>query len=224
MPVYNGDKYIRKTIESVLSQTFFDFEFIVIDDGSTDNTYDILKSFNDNRIKILNQNHGGIVKALNLGIKESQGEYVIRIDADDICAFNRFETLVKYMDENVDVSICGSWARTIDENNNIIGELKYPPINHKDIKKYAILHNPFIHPSVILRKKTLNISGPYKNFKHNEDYELWTRILKIGKGHNLSEFLIDYRIHQNQVTRKSNIKMRLIGVWVRVLAVLRLSF
>lgn len=224
MPVYNGEKYIKETVDSVLGQTFSDFEFIVIDDGSTDGTLGILKNFNDNRINILNQNHGGIVKALNLGIKESQGEYIIRIDADDICTFNRFETLVKYMDENVYVSICGSWARTIDENNNFIGELKYPPINHKDIKKYAILHNPFIHPSVIIRKKVFDKVGLYKNFKHNEDYELWTRILKIGKGHNLSGFLIDYRIHQNQVTRKSNIKMRLIGVWVRVLAVFRLSF
>lgn len=224
MPVYNGEEYIKNTVESVLGQTFSDFEFIIIDDGSTDNTLNILKNFSDNRIKILNQNHGGIVKALNLGIKESQGEYIIRIDADDICISNRFEKLITYMNENPNVSVCGSWVRKIDKEGNVIGELKYPPIDHKDIKRYAILHNPFIHPSVIVRKKVFDKVGLYKNFKHNEDYELWTRVLKVGRGHNIPEFLIDYRIHQNQVTRKGNLKMRLVGVWVRVLAVCRLLF
>ncbi len=224
MPVYNGERYIKETIESVLTQSYTDFEFIIIDDGSTDGTLDILKKINDNRIKVLNQNHGGIVKALNLGIKESTGEYIIRIDADDICILNRFEVLVNYMDKNPQVSVCGSWASTIDEKGEFIGQLKHPPINNQDIKKYSLLHNPFIHPSVIIRKSVIDSVGFYKNFKHNEDYELWTRVLRVGKVHNIPEFLINYRIHQNQITRKSNLKMRAVGVWVRVLAVTRLLF
>lgn len=224
MPVYNGERYTKETIESVIAQTFPDFEFIIIDDGSTDNTLGIVNSFNDNRIKILKQNHGGIVKALNLGIKESQGEYIVRIDADDMCVQNRFKKLVEYMDQNKSVVVCGSWAEMINENGEVIGELKYPPINNDNIRKYILLHNPFIHPSVIFRKDILNKVGGYKNFKHNEDYELWTRMLRLGEGYNIPENLIKYRVHKKQITREGNFRMRIVGVWVRIMAGVRLLF
>lgn len=222
MPVYNGERYIKETVKSVLGQTFPDFEFIIIDDGSTDETLNTLNFFNDNRIKIKKQNHGGIVKALNIGIKESQGVYIIRIDADDVCIPTRFERLVEYMDKNPQTSVCGSWARRINESGEVVGEFNYPPINNKDIKKYTLLHNPFIHPSVIIRKSIFEKIDLYKNFKHNEDYELWTRVLQLWEGYNIPEFLINYRIHNNQITSKSNLKMRFVGLWVRLLAVYRL--
>lgn len=221
MPVYNGEKYIKETIESVINQSFVDFEFIIIDDGSTDNTLNIINDFQDDRIKIIKQNHGGIVKALNTGLQNSKGEYIIRIDADDICVQNRFDELLNFMNENIDIVICGSWADVIDESGNIIDELKHPPVDDKDIRRYIKIHNPFIHPSVIFRRDIIDKVGAYRNFKHNEDYELWTRILPIGEGHNIPQKLIKYRIHSKQITRKANLQMRLFGVIVRLLAFFR---
>ena len=217
MPVYNGEKYIKDTIESVLNQTYKDFEFIIVDDGSTDNTLNIIKVFNDERIKIIEVNHGGIVNALNTGLDMATGEYIVRVDSDDISLPERFEKLLEYMENNRDVVVCGSWAKTINTNGEVMGGLKYPPIDHVDIKKYLLLHNPFIHPSVIIRKDILNKSGKYKKYKHNEDYELWSRVLRYGQGHNIPEELILYRIHDGQITRTGSIKMRVVGVWVRVL-------
>lgn len=224
MPVYNGEKYIKETIESVLNQSYKDFEFIIIDDGSTDNTLKIIQSFNDQRVQVVNSDHRGIVEALNIGLKISRGEYIVRIDADDICLKDRFDILLAYMEANRKVVVCGSWAQKINENREVVGKLDYPPVENKDIKKFALLHNPFIHPSVIFRKEVIYKVGMYGKFKHNEDYEFWTRVLKVGEGHNISEELLQYRIHENQVTKKSNLKMRLVGLTVRVLAFARLSF
>jgi glycosyltransferase involved in cell wall biosynthesis len=221
MPVYNGERYLSEAIQSVLNQTFKDFEFIIIDDGSVDNSVKIIESFDDERIVFLKINHKGIVGALNTGLEIAKGEYIIRTDADDVSVPERFEKLIKYMQENKDISICGSWAISINEKNEILGEMKYPPIKDFEIKKYILFHNPFIHPAVIFKRKEIIDVGGYKNFKHNEDYELWTRVLIKKTGHNIPEFLIKYRIHSNQLTNKNNFKMRLIGLYVRILALVR---
>ncbi len=222
MPVYNGEKFLKEAIEGVLNQLYKDFEFLILDDGSIDNSIKIAESFSDSRIKIIKLNHQGIVKALNEGLKISEGEYIIRADADDISLPDRFEKLLKYMEENREVAVCGSWAISINDKGEYTGEMKYPPIENSDIKKYALMHNPFIHPSVIIRKNILNEVGRYREFKHNEDYELWTRILSKYEGHNLPEPLLKYRVHQNQVTKKNNFQMRLSGILVRILAITRL--
>ena len=223
MPVYNGEKYIRETIQSVLDQTCADFEFFIIDDGSTDTTKEIISGFSDERIILFESAHGGIVQALNIGLEKSQGQYIVRIDADDVCVPHRFATLLAYMEEHSNVLVCGSWATKINEDGEMRGRLKHPPVEDAAIRKYAILHNPFIHPSVIMRKEVIERVGGYRGFKHNEDYELWTRILKVGRGHNIPEQLILYRVHDNQVTRKANLHMRMVSIVVRILAVLRLS-
>lgn len=221
MPVYNGEKYLAEAIQSVLNQTCKDFEFIIIDDGSTDNTEKIINSFDDSRIILVKLKHEGIVNALNKGIEISTGEYIIRADADDISELNRFEKLVNYMDSNLEVGVCGSWASKIYEDGKEIGEMVYPPQGNKQIKKYCLFHNPFIHPSVIFRKDEVTKVGSYRNFKHNEDYELWTRVLRKKSGHNIPEFLLKYRIHSSQITKKNNFKMRLIGMYVRILSLIR---
>lgn len=221
MPVYNGGKYLKESIESVLNQTYKDFELIVVDDGSTDESDSIIKSFQDSRIKVLKLKHGGIVKALNEGIEQAVGDYIIRADADDVSDSERFEKLYNYMESNKEIAICGSWAISINEKGENVGEMKYPPIGNRELKKYALLHNPFIHPAVIFRRQEILEVGKYRNFKHNEDYELWTRVLRKNSGHNIPEFLIKYRIHSNQITKKSNLKMRLVGIYVRLLALIR---
>ncbi len=224
MPVYNGEKYLKEAIQSVLDQTFKDFEFIIIDDGSTDESVKIAESFHDQRISLIRLSHGGIVKALNAGMKAAQGVYIIRADADDISLPERFKILLDYMENNKDVSICGSWADSINKKGEVVGGMEYPPVENKGIKKYLLLHNPFIHPSVIFRKKTISELGGYKNFKHNEDYELWTRVLQKNIGHNIPQKLIRYRVHPWQVTKNNLWKLRSVGVLVRLLALKRYFF
>lgn len=222
MPVYNGEKYLKESIESILNQTYGDFEFIIVDDGSTDGSVEIINSFSDERIKLIKSEHRGIVESLNLGIKQSKGEYIIRTDSDDISELNRFEILVEYMEENKDISIAGSWATTIDKNGKKIGVMEFPPVSNKEIKKYILKYCPFIHPSVIIKKTTLDEVGYYKNFRYVEDYELWTRILNKNKAHNIPQHLVKYRVHQDQITKKKNINFRrLIGIYIRILALIR---
>lgn len=223
MSVYDGEKFLREAIESVLDQTFKDFELLIVDDGSTDSSIKIAESFADQRIRIIRLPHGGIVKALNYGIQNASGEYIIRADADDVSLSTRFERLVNYMEENKEVEVCGSWAISINEKGENLGEMKYPPIQNKEIRKYAVLHNPFIHPSVIFRRKILDEVGGYRNFKHTEDYELWTRILSRHQGHNLGEFLLKYRVHHSQITKKKTLVMRCYGFFIRLLAIYRLG-
>jgi glycosyltransferase involved in cell wall biosynthesis len=223
MPVYNGEKYLEESISSVLSQTCNDFEFIIIDDGSADNTLKIVESFSDERIKLVKLEHSGIVKALNKGLEIAKGEYIIRTDADDVSLPERFEELFNYIFNTKDVVLCGSWADLINEKGEHVGEMKYPPVENNDIKTRMFLSCPFIHPSVIFsREKALKIGG-YRNYKHVEDYEFWTRLLKEGKGHNLPKKLLKYRIHPHQVTKiNSLLKRRLIGIFIRILALVRI--
>ena len=144
MPVYNGERFLKEAIEGVLNQSYKDFEFLILDDGSVDNSIKIAESFSDLRIKIIKLSHGGIVKALNEGLKISKGEYVVRVDADDISLSERFQKLLNYVEKNSEVAVCGSWAISINEKGEYTGEMKYPPIENSNIKKYAFLHNPFI--------------------------------------------------------------------------------
>jgi len=222
MSVYNGDKFINQTIDSILIQTEKDFEFIIINDGSTDNTEKIIKSYKDERIKYFFNNHKGLVNSLNKGLIVSNGRYIARIDADDISHPSRLKEQSDYLDKHKDTVICGTWAKKINENGEDIGIFNYPPEDHSAIKKYLIKHNPFIHSSVMFKKEVLKKTYNYIGFfKHVEDYELWTRILKLGIGHNIPKTLIYYRIHDNQITkRKSNI-MKITGMLVRILAVFR---
>ncbi len=223
MPVYNGEKFIKEAISSVLSQTFRDFELLVLDDGSTDDSTKIAESFQDERIRLVKLNHQGIAGALNYGLNLSNGEYIIRVDSDDISIPSRFEKILNYMDENKDIAICGSWAISINEKGETIGMMNYPPVENEEIKKYTLRHNPFIHPAIIMRKSILESVGGYRYLKHNEDYELWIRILSKYKGHNLTEPLLKYRIHPDQFTRKQNFRMRLSGIYIRILAMYRLG-
>ncbi len=223
MPVYNGEKYLRLAIESILRQTESDFEFIIIDDGSTDGTENIITSFSDSRIRYVKTNHGGIVVALNTGISKSSGVYVARMDADDVSLPKRFEIQCHYLDQHQDVAVCGTWADEVNEHGDVVGEMNFPPteINVKDL----FLHNPFIHSSVMIRRDTLISVGFYKkSFRHAEDYELWSRLLASHKGVNISEKLLQYRKHENQITVTKKFSTRYKGVAVRILVLYRKVF
>ena len=231
MPVYNGERFLRESIESVLNQSFSDFEFIIINDGSKDNSLNIIKEYanKDNRIKIIDQKNIGVVGALNNGLKRAKGDYIARMDADDISELNRLEKQL-WIIEKEKAFLCGTWANIIDENNTLQqNKLNYPPTTWNNIKLYLIRGNPFIHPSVLFSKKMYDkekddIGNLYRNFKHVEDYELWTRLVPKYRSVNIDEYLLKYRIHDNQITRQTNFSMKVSGIKIRMLGILRLIF
>lgn len=225
IPSYNSAPYLEESINSVLKQFFVDFELIVIDDGSTDNTQAILKKYIDTRLHILSNNKNlGIVASLNRGIAQASGEYIIRFDADDVMLAGRLEKQSRFLDDNPNVVVVGSWAETINENGEHLGTYNYPPQDDAVIRKYILKHNPFIHPSTAIGREALLKAGSYRQaFSHIEDYELWTRLLRLGQGANLPEHLIKYRLNQGGITKRKNTTMRVKGLVVRVLAWARLS-
>ena len=169
---YNDEKYIRKSIESILNQTYRYFELIIIDDGSTDNTNKIIKEFNDSRIKFIEKKNTGLIDSLNYGFSICKYEWVARMDGDDIAFSNRFETQIKYISE--DVAVIGSQIVYIDENDNIIGKT-HIPVNHKEILKRVLnIRAPIVHPTVMIKKELFHKIGGYDMYiRHSEDYDLW---------------------------------------------------
>ena len=134
MPAYNAEKYIAESIESILSQTFTDFEFIIINDASTDSTKEIIESFQDSRIILINNEQNlGVAKSLNIGIATAKGKYIARMDADDISLPERFQTQFNFMEKNPDIDICGSWARMFGDKDDCMQTLQ----NHEDIRDEA---------------------------------------------------------------------------------------
>lgn len=221
MPVYNGEKYIFQAIKSILDQTERDFELVIIDDGSTDPTERIISQFSDERIRYIKLGHKGIVHALNMGIQNSTGMYIARMDADDVSHARRLKLQSEYLDQNADIAVCGTWAEEIDEDGKEIGSMVFPPLSPSPTS--MLLHNPFIHPSVMIRRTMLENVGYYKEFfRHAEDYELWTRLLSKYKGANIPQKLLKYRTHGGQITATKRFKMRYIGLITRIIALYRI--
>lgn len=207
MPVYNGERYLDEAIKSILTQTFTDFEFLIIDDNSTDRTHDIIKSYSDSRIRLTkNDQKIGLVESLNKGILLANGEYVARMDADDISTQNRLEKQVKFLDNHPEVGICGSWIKTYGEGINRV--IRYP-ITDGGIRCKLFFFNPFAHPSVIMRKNVLlELFEIYCNDQcYGEDYEMWTR-LRTTKFANIPHVLLFYRIHTHAVSLIHNQKQQ----------------
>ena len=201
MPVYNAEKFLKPAIESILNQTFSDFELIIIDDNSNDKTADIIKSYNDNRIKhIVNPNRIGFTNSLNQGLKIAQGDYIARMDADDISDPERFSKEIEFLENNPDIGVCGSWMKIIDENGKIINKIQLP-VGSNVIAWRLYFNNCVAHPSVILRRKVIDRVNYYNSdFVVAEDYDLWNRIIKISKIENIPEYLLKYRIHGKNIS------------------------
>lgn len=211
MSVYNGEKYLQKAIESILIQTYKNFEFLIIDDNSNDSTIDIINSYNDNRIKVIsNQANIGLTKSLNIGLELAKGEFIARQDADDISDITRFEKQIEYLNKNEDIAILGTQAKIINEKGNLIippfSWLR--PVKEDEIKWFCMFDSPFIHSSVMMRKEIIwDIFKGY-NSKHrtSQDYELWSRVVYNYKCENLNESLVSFRSHSNSVSSNYSIK------------------
>lgn len=194
MPVFNGETYLGEAIESVLIQTFTDFEFIIIDDGSTDNSAKILSSYSDKRIRIItNYNNRGCPNSLNLGLEASKGKYIARMDADDISLPQRFEKQVELLDRNNNVGLLGSSCYFIDESGHELGTSKV--YNGKCSVHFMC------HGSVLIRKSCLDKVGSYRAIiKYAEDCDLWLRLSEICDVANISEPLYRLRVHQQSLS------------------------
>ena len=199
MPVYNCRQYIEESVNSIITQTYSDFEFIIIDDCSADGTYEYLKSLIDPRIKLVRKpQNSGIIVSLNLGLQMANGEYIARMDSDDISLPERFKKQVMFLDQNPDIGVCGTWVRIFGWRNYV---KKYPQ-TPEEIVSRLLFECPLAHPSVMVRKDILvkhNLCYDI-NYKHIEDYELWTRVSKISKLSNIQEVLLKYRLHVEQIS------------------------
>lgn len=217
MPVWNGAKYLRAAIDSILHQTFSDFEFIIINDGSTDDSLKIINNYHDPRIVLLNQDNQGVTKTLNNGLRIAKGEYIARMDADDISEPDRFAKQAAFLEANLAIALCGSRAKAIDKDGKFLKNFDYPPLTHQDIEKYFIFHNPFIHSSVMFRKAIIETIGNYdETIPRAQDYEFWSRIIPKLQTANLPDYLLKYRILDEGVTKSKNLSMRLIGLKIRL--------
>lgn len=200
MPVYNAEKYLNEATNSILNQSFTDFEFLIINDGSTDDSKRIIQSYNDRRIRYVeNEKNLGLIETLNKGFDLALGEYIARMDADDISLPNRLEEQVRFLESSPDIGIVGSQIKTIGD---IDGYIRRRPTNPDEIKCALLFDTPLAHPSVVIRKKVFADNGlKYDpDFKHAEDYELWTRAVDCTKAANIDKVLLYYRIHQKSVS------------------------
>ena len=209
MSVFNAEKYIQEAIESVLNQSYSDFEFIIINDGSKDNSLEIIKKFlvKDSRIILIDRENKGLVASLNEGILKSKGDFIVRMDADDICLQNRFRDQLDFMKKNPSVGVCGSWVELFGEGFK--SKTWKIPGNSERLKAELLFSSCFAHPSVIIRKQILldyNILYD-ESYIHAEDFELWTRLSDVTNFANINKVFLKYRIVKDSVSHKADLEL-----------------
>ncbi|SDP92264.1 Glycosyl transferase family 2 [Mucilaginibacter sp. OK268] len=201
MPAYNADKYIADAIGSVLEQSFTDFELLIINDGSTDDTADVINSFTDPRIVMIYQDNKGVSLALNTGLKYARAPYIARFDADDVCHPERLQLQYDFMINNPDYSIIGSAADYMDMEGTYLFTSTPPAINNEDIQQLASSVCPFIHSTVCYKKEVIVKAGGYNEYAYTyEDHFLWVNILNDQKACNFSQPLIKLRLNPESIT------------------------
>lgn len=200
MPVFNGEQFLRPAMNSILNQTFTDFEFIIVDDGSTDHSREILNSYTDSRVRLIcNESNIGLTDSLNRGLEAASGNYIARMDQDDISLPERLAKQVAFMDSHPEVGACGTWARDIDQTGKIIADR--PRLTGERLDCYYWIPSPVIHPSTMMRSDLAGRLRYDNTVGHVEDFDLWLRIVKAGyKLHNLAEYLFLYRVHQKSMS------------------------
>ena len=213
MPVYNAEKFLLQAIDSILQQSFADFEFLICDDCSSDNSPAILQqaAAADARIKIFrNKKNSGVTCSLNRLLQEASAPLIARMDADDIAMPKRLELQFEFMQNHPATAVAGGDLEIIDENNNILG-MRYYSRSWQEIKKQMMCRSPLAHPSVIMRKSVIDQLGGYLEQPGCEDYYLWLRIAENGyELANLPETLLRYRLSANQIKQR-NMKKSLLS-------------
>lgn len=200
MPVFNAENYLKSAIDSIIAQTFTNWELVIVNDGSTDGSEKIIKSYNDKRILYVeNERNIALIKTLNKGIDFCRGEYIARMDADDVAHPKRFAKQVDFLDNNPKYILCGTNASVIDKEGKVTGKVKNLTSNDF-LQIHLLFSNPFIHPSIMIRNGMLYANRFDEHYKHVEDYELWVRLSKLGLMANINEDLLSYRCHDRNVS------------------------
>lgn len=213
MSVFNGDRFLHEAVESILDQSFREFEFIIIDDGSTDRSASILSSYQDRdgRVEVHHREHGGLIESLNHGCSVAQGKYIARMDADDVAAKDRLRLQVDFMEAHSDIGVLGGGVEWIDATGSSLG-IHRNPSDDKEIKATLLHRCAFWHPTVILRREVFAWAGGYRRVVVDaEDYDLWLRMAEHFQFANLEEVVLKYRIHPSQLSMRRR-KQQTIGV------------
>jgi O86/O127-antigen biosynthesis beta-1,3-galactosyltransferase len=200
MPTYNCGEHIYYAINSILKQSFKDYEFIIIDDGSTDNTEEIVNSFNDTRIKYFKLEHKGFIESANFGVSVASSQWIARMDADDIAVPERFEKQIDYLNKDKEQKFVSCWYSIF--SGTINSYIVRTPVNHDDILKQLPLHSVICHPGVIFNKQDFNLANGYIQ-NTREDYDLWLRMKDCVTFYNYPEVLMFIRKRKNSLSRNS---------------------
>jgi glycosyltransferase involved in cell wall biosynthesis len=201
MPAYNAAKYIAEAIDSVLAQTFTDFELLILDDGSTDNTIQEIKKFSDPRIRLIECEHKGIAETLNYGLNKARGYFIARFDADDICYADRLMIQYDFMQANPDYVLLGAEADYMDMDGEYVFTLKYRGYSDVEIRSLGPAICPFSHVTVMYKKdEVINAGGYDNNAITFEDHLLWSKLVNRGKVCNLARSLVRVRFNPESVT------------------------
>lgn len=206
LPVYNGAPYLTESIDSILSQTWQDFELIIINDGSRDESAEIIRSYRDPRIRYFEQENIGLAATLNRGIGLAKGQYIARQDQDDISLPQRFSRQIACMEANPKCGLVGTWAEIWSEHSKTERSLHHPPDN-LHLQFSLVFDNPFVHSSVMLRREVLDVVGVYSTDhlrQPPEDYELWSRVARNFEVANIPEELLVYREVPASMSRDKN--------------------
>jgi glycosyltransferase involved in cell wall biosynthesis len=194
LPVYNSEKYIRESVQSILDQTYENFELIIMNDGSKDRSDEAIRSITDNRIVYINQANMGLAATLNKAIGMAKGSLIARQDHDDLSLNTRLEKQVKFLNDNPETALLGTWAEVIDENGKLTEREHKHPIANIQLKFSLLFDNPFVHTSVMFRREAWQQAGTYSTDKsYFEDYRLWSAISRDQAVANLPEILVKYR-------------------------------
>ncbi len=201
MPVYNGEAYLREAMDSLLRQTFSDFEIVVVNDGSKDSSATILASYYDPRIKVIhNEGNKGLIASLNIGLKHIRGHYTARLDQDDIALKDRLQIQYDFMESHPEIDVVGSYTECIDKSGRVI-KISRNPIDPIAIKYEFIFNNVMFHSSIFFRTEKVRGFGGYsEEFIHAEDYEMYSRPDKELICTNIPSVLFQYRVHGDSIT------------------------
>ena len=195
IPVYNKRKFIKETIDSVVNQSYQNFEIIVVNDGSTDDSLDIVNSLNDSRLRVFSQPNSGVERARNYGFSNSVGSFITFHDADDLMSQDRLQKQIDFFVSNEALVLVGTWANVIDVSGNVIGSI-CPPTSNDALRLAHIFRNQFVSSSVMIRKTAINphlVFNETRNPYYSEDYDLWLRLAGEGTVANIPEKLTSYR-------------------------------
>ena len=197
LPVYNGEPFLADALDSILTQDFRHFELIAIDDGSSDRSGDMLDrlALTDRRVRVLHQTNAGMVAALNCGLDLARGDFIARMDQDDVAHPERFARQIAFLDAHLDIAVVGCAVTLIDQSGKRIRDVEYP-LTPEAVSKFLERGAPLAHPAAMMRREAVHAVGAYRAaFRYGEDYDLWLRIAERYRIANLPERLLLYRQH-----------------------------